>query len=409
MPVAQTSPPNICLNKQTERFGIFPLNAGTLSPTVQDEQLLLQTGVWYNVKGPMVWKDRDFVMDPFIKQKDGVDYYCYPLSGFGSGATVSIAGSFGTSTSGVQIGDTIDLKVTDGSTSVVITTTATANNQWAWNIVSTSIDTFFATDATLPTIGKFVGRPGIAFQIRYTSIGGTGNITSITLSNMTLLPYAASYSTQQLILAPIDWPDQSQYLSIVTNYRPVSASAWIAYEGSDLSNGGQHTCIMYRGGQHPNSIGLYDYDGINSVPTCYEGPLKLGSYQFWMPVSTNDTSMRRPVNSGEWTHPYMAIAGIVSTPTQINALRIRCIANFEFVSDSQLWSYKSTRPSPGKILHATQVLHGHPTSMENPLHFGMIKDVIKRAISTAQSFGGWIDSNKGWIIPAATAIGTALL
>jgi len=261
-----------------------------------------------------------------------------------------------------------------------------------------------AADAANPGLGLCVGRPGLAFRIEFvplTAIAGNTICLATIVGNQT----ATAVSTNVLNMYPIDWPDMLQFLQKITRYRPVASSAWVAYEGSELNDGGEHSCIMYRGGEHPNTVGIYNYGTIAETPENYEGKLKDGSYQYWLPVSTNDTDMRRPVNSEEWTHPYMSIAGLVATPTQLNAIRMRGFMIMEFVSASQLWAASKNRPNPAMIEAAVAVLHNAPTSMPNDTHLRTIYNWIKNA---AKDTIGWGKDNASWIIPAIGA-GAALL
>lgn len=405
-------PPFVVLTQQTDRFGFTPLGKGGLCPTMQDSQMILQKDVVYNIKAPIAWKNVDFVMDPFAStDSSGNQFWGYPLSGFDTASAVSVTASISISSASVAIGDTITLYVTNGTTTVSGFVAAAAANQTNFVIAGFSINSFFSTDATIPSIGRCVGRPGVGFRISYTTASGTSNVTVLAVNSIAIMPYVGSavMTSQQLCFEPLDLPNQTQYLSVVSHYRPVSACALWSYEGSDLNNGGAHTAIMYRGGSHPNSAGLWNYDLISQVATSHEGPMSKGSYSFWLPASTQDTSMREPVNPEEWTHPYIAIAGLVATPAQVNSLRLRAFINFEFVSTAQLWTYKATKPNPGKIQHATTVLHGRRTSVENPNHWELIKSYLRSAVTAASSFGSWINENKYWLQPAATGVGTALM
>jgi len=197
----------------------------------------------------------------------------------------------------------------------------------------------------------------------------------------------------------------AQFLQKITNYRPVSSSAWTSYEGSTLNDGGQIACIMYRGGNHPNQAGLYNFQMISTTPESYENKVKTGTYQYWLPASTLDTQMRSPINTMEWDHPYMAVAGNMGTPTQVNAIRLRGVMNMEFVSSSQLWDYLNTQYDPRLIEAAIRVLHGAPTSMENETHLKEIYNWIKRSVSDVADWGV---RNSGWLIPVARGVASLL-
>lgn len=402
-PALQTanSGPAWNVNQQTDRFGIKATAPGALDIAEQSDQMVLQTGVSYNVVMPMTHPGDTFSQDPYKSQNtDGTDVYGYTQA-IGTG-TAKYQVTLRTATP-LQAGDTLTLSLQDtkGTAAVNIAAfTATAGQNVFTNTpVDVSGNAIWTTDTSGQGLGKAIGRPGAGFRLTYSNLGGAG-LQSVALDSVSVNLQLSVPPTNYLGLHPTDFPDQQTLLDKLTLYRPVSSSAWCAYQGSTLNNGGQHACVMYRGGIHPNQAGLYNFDLISQTPTSYEDKMKKGSYQFWLPASTRDTQMRLPQNPNEWEHPYMAIAGNVGDLTQANPLRMRGILNTEFVSNSQLFEYASVLPDQASIDHATEVLQDAPTSMANDDHLSAIYNWIKSRVGDVVNWGV---RNRGWLVPLAKA------
>jgi hypothetical protein len=172
---------------------------------------------------------------------------------------------------------------------------------------------------------------------------------------------------------------------------------------------------MYRGGKHPwqviegqpnSPISLATWEGLADTPGSFQDKAKTGAYSYWLPASTIDTEFRDLVNTDEWKHPYIPIAGNVKTndPTAAGytstPIRIRLVMNIEFVSTSQQYTYGPSLLNPAAIMFARKVLHGAPTSMENDSHLTTIYEWLKNAGANVYDWGV---RNKGWLLPAAKA------
>jgi hypothetical protein len=399
-------PCTMVVDDQTDRFGLFPL-PGTLSPTEQSDQLVMQTGVVYNFVAPASWRNQDFISDPFIgTTSDKSKFYGYPLSGVPSGSIFRVTCTIMSSGASVAAGDTVSLyAVTKNGITLLNTLTLTANQQ-TMN-VATAVDmNALIPDSTDPQLGRAIGRPGLGFRLVYNGVSPNNGTLQVT--NISLFVYSSTntYTTHQLALVPYDVPDLDSYLRELTGYRPVSGSIWCKFEGNTIEDGGNCAGALYQGGDHPNQIGIYNYASIAQLTgpgRTHEGKYRDGYYGMWIPLSTNDTSMRKVVNSSEWTHPYHVIAGATGNPTQPNSWRARIFINFEGVSSSQLWSYQAGKPSQAKIAQAVRVLRNGKVAMENPEHMKTIKQYLEKAMGYAKSFGNWVNDNKHWLIPAGEA------
>jgi len=385
--------PNFCLEEQNSRFGIWPLVSGTLCPQIQEKQMILQNAIVYNLRMGKNYSTTDYVEDPYLGlDSQGNNFYGHTFSG-GTAATIYWNAQI---TGQISNTDTLVVTATNGTATITSSVTLTAGQTVVGGtLVITSLMQVDAVN--FGTGGLAVGRPGIGFRIKYTS--GTAGTFVVVLNSITFNSYFTGGNGNEIGLVPYDFPDMQQLVQKLTVYRPVSSSAWAAFEGSTLNDGGQHTCLMYSGGEHPNVCQIYNYSQISQVDGSYEDKINKGSYQFWTPVSTRDTQMREPVNSSEWTHPYMVIAGSVQTTTNnVNPLRLRGVSNMEFCSPSQLWSYGTNVPNKRAIDEATLVLRDVPTSMSNDSHLENIWNWLKGSAKKVKSF--W-DDNQGWIGPLA--------
>jgi len=399
-----------CLTQPSARWGVQALGLGALTSPEQDDQMFLQAGVQYNLKMPLVFAKVDYVNDPYLlADVNGNEMWGYTFTAgtgtFTMQATVTLNGN------GVQINDTVVITFFNSAgASVPLTITAAAVNQTTFAATSASLLGLLTTETTnalgVVNVNAASRKNFFGFRITYTGVGAPVNTTGVTLVSVQFTPVlGTTASCMDLIQYPTDWPDTAQFLQKITNYRPVSSSAWTSYEGSTLNDGGQIACIMYRGGNHPNQAGLYNFQMISTTPESYENKVRTGTYQYWLPASTLDTQMRSPINTMEWDHPYMAVAGNMGTPTQVNAIRLRGVMNMEFVSSSQLWDYLNTQYDPRLIEAAIRVLHGAPTSMENETHLKEIYNWIKRSVSDVADWGV---RNSGWLIPVARGVASLL-
>jgi len=399
---ANTLNPNFNLEEQNARFGLFPLVAGTLNPALQEKQMILQHSIISNLKMGKNFANQDWVEDPYIgTDSSGNTFYGHTFAG-GTGAVTATINAL--VTGAVNAGDQITFYGVNNATTVNAVVTATAG-QTAFQTTLT-LTSLFTVDTSFGGAGQTgCGRPGIGFRIKYQS--NTNASAAVVLNSISFNLNLSSTPINQLGLVPYDFPDMQQLVQKLTVYRPVSSSAWCAYEGSTLNDGGQHTALMYRGGQHPNTAGISSYGAISQVDGAYEDKINKGSYSFYTPVSTRDTQMREPINSSEWTHPYVVFAGSVATTTgNNNPMRLRAVTNIEFCSPSQLWSYGTNVPNPGAIKEASMILRDAPTSMSNDSHLETIWNWLKGAAAKVGNF--WND-NKAWIGPLASGVGAALL
>jgi len=370
-----TTLPSWILNQASDEFGIEALGNGQGTPGEQDDQLVVQQNVVYNLLMPMLLSGVDWVTYP-IKNVliNGDIMYGYLFSG-GTG-TVQI--QFGITIGvGAGMGDTIQcFALNQNGQSVNVISAAATAGQTVFNITTPDFSGFMSSDATLG--GHVSCRSNIwGFTFQYIS---TNNVY-IPIANIKAGGVFGTPPTSMLVFKPFDWPAQSQAVEMSTAYRPVSGSAWVAYQGSLLTGGGNAAAVMYRGGMHPFLSQMATYQQIaDAEPESYEDKVIKGTYSFILPASTNDTSMREIFNSKEWTHPFIAIAGNLNLPTGqtfTELIRMRAAGNYELVSDNQMLQYGYAEYSPRMIEDAVRRSHRIPTTVENDMHLSDIWKWLK--------------------------------
>jgi len=395
-------------NSQTDEIGLFPLVEDTSTPSTCSGQMqLVSNGPLQNVSGEFSWTDQTFATPAhrFTDPSDGSVAYGVPFTARQAGGIVAAVFEF---VSGTQLlagagGDSLSVQYVNAAGTTVSTVVPVAAT--GYNVRATS-DVTSLLAPLLDGLSFAAALPGIAVRVGILSAPTLSRSISVlscsVYFNIAGSPYTNRYH-------PLEFPDVATYSSTIDKYRLVSASAWVEYQGSDLQNGGQHAALYYGGGNSPMRNGLWSYASVAETPGSYQGALKLGSYSIWKPSDPRDMLFRNLTASSRWGLPYIIDIGFASTPTQVDALRLRVPANFEFVSTSQFYNYQRARPDPVMLDHANQFLRDFPTSMENPLHLAAIRDILKKAMNAASSVGKWIGDNRSWLLPAASAVGTLLL
>jgi hypothetical protein len=374
------------------------------------DQMWLAPGSTANMRCQWSWSDQDFASPPFLGTlNDGTVTYGFPLG------LSAVGGAEG------QIEVRINTFIPFASvTNPFAVTAVTQNGSFALTVPATVVGaiqtTFTANLATDPNFGnlfntagsmRYTGIPGIAFRVTNNASNSqllTGYAIRVSVANS-----ATPVDTIQPRFSGISMPDEDLYCKTVDQYRVVSMSEWLEYDGSDLKNGGQCASLMYRGGQSAMENGLGSYTPVSEAPEAYAGKLKEGTYTIWAPNSDKDMLMRGLSPHDRWEFPYIVNAGIVAEPDQLNALRIRIAINYEFVSRYQAYDFVKPIPHPEWIAQAALVLRRYPCAMANGRHWDWIKSVTKDLFKFGHDAYKWGEENKEWLIPAASAVGALLL
>lgn len=381
-----------------DAVGLFPIVEDAAAVATSDDEMWIEPGQIMNMKTKWHWFDQDFTYPPFRGTRaDATVFYGTPVG-------VSVGASVIT----IRVNIVRPLPSTTNPFTLTLVTTAglctgptvTGNTIGSQTLLYT-FSSGSAGWASLFNGGGYAGLPGIGVRIQNSYTNGY----LLSSYDIAFCPIQAAVPTVmvQPRFVGISLPDEATYSETVDQYRVVSMSEWLEYDGSDLNNGGQVASILYRGGQSSAENGLYNYGSVSVAPESYAGPLKLGTYTIWAPNSDNDMLMRNLSPHNRWEFPYITNAAVVATVAQVNAIRLRIAINYEIVSTAQFYDFEKPMPLPELIQEASLVLREHPCTMANGKHWDWIKGVFKEATNLGRDVAKWGLDNSSWLVPAATA------
>lgn len=309
-----------------------------------------------------------------------------------------------------------------GSIVVTCAVTATGGNT-AMNVQCTSTS---STPASLPAVVSTPGIysvtlsggnatsgtaiPGVGVRISFT--GGTSDAL---VSNISI-KYISSGSSKQAWFATAI-RDVDIAAQLFQQYRVVSMGGLLSWRGPTIGDGGRAAGYLYRGGLSSGAMGFWDYSTLSSLQGAADNAIKLGTYGIWQPMDTKAMNFRA-ADAPTDNFPYIVLTGQYSgdgTGTAVipGVLRLRVASNFECISVSQVVSQFPSRVDTGERDAAVRFLATFPPVMENPLHWDAIANTLRGALkgtfSTAKKAMDFFEKNKSWIVPVASAAGTAML
>lgn len=229
----------------------------------------------------------------------------------------------------------------------------------------------------------------MSFEVSITtSVGYQGLVTAqfretgpAPLFEVTLFNQANHFIVQDLNGANTITSSSEEYF--------VSAQSLLCtYTGSDLQNGGLIATARIPGdtvlGQKTDVVstsipqGNPYYDWIASLATNrYDGPIKDGSYAFYLGQS-EDSYFYRPVeDSFTQDSNYLVAAFNTTDPGAQNLLRIKVISHVQFTSNNNIYS-QSPSPYMRDVKLMQHVLSLIPAAYCNPLHKAQIKEHLKK-------------------------------
>jgi hypothetical protein len=377
-----------------DHSGLFPIVEDTAAIATSCDEMWIPPATTLNLKSQFSWRDQDFAT-PMIRgvRTDQTVFYGVPLFDFNASGSMDVIINIVQGNPAAVNPFTVTAVTLTGSAAFTLQgAPAAGQTRFSYTLGA-------ATYQALFNAAGYIGLPGMGIRI-----------TNTTNRPFLLASYcwSASVGTLTTVDVPrfegISLPDEETYAQTVDQYRVVSASNWLEYEGSDLMNGGQAASILYRAGQSAMENGLYAYGPVSEAPESYAGALKHGTYTFWTPNSDNDMLMRSLSPHNRWEYPFIVNAGIVSQPEQLNPVRLRIALNYEVVSTSQFYAFAKPLPCPEWIEEATMVLRRYPCTMANGKHWDWIKAVAKDALNFGKDAIKWGQENKNWLIPAATSL-----
>lgn len=381
----------MAITSQNAAQGLSPLLENGNDYSTSSGSLWLDDNDVQNLRGNWVWSDLPGTFIPGFLGFDpqGNTFYGYPMRGSLLTLSAAVQG-YSTTLLPAGVSTVLFLQMVTVNGVVEVAATVNANGH---DFVAVFTNANVQSVATADASGWHQGLPGFGFRVRTANLVVGLTLASITVSMVT------SDTTHVPKFLPYVWPDQQTLDNNLDQFRTVSYSAWLQYQGATLTDGGQHAAIMYRGGQSPMQNGLWSYQKITQTPTSYQGALKLGSYSFWVPQNVRDTEWRHLSGIDRWSQPYFVLSGVVASTDIPNTLRLRVVQNIEFISTSQIFSYDYSDPNMVMMQAALSSLRGVPTSMENPLH---LKEIAKKIAQ-------WVHDNAGTIATGAKMASALLL
>lgn len=393
-----------------DHVGLFPLVEDAPTPATSADQMWIAPQQTMNLRTEFHWNDQDFSYPPFR----GVDsnqqvFYGVPFkmrnsaTAPASNGQVRVRITFPGPLPAVSQGNVTAVSSLGTFTLTPTVPTAGDTSQVfvgsAADLAALGKPVDYGSD---PVGGRYFSLPGMGFRYTNTT-AGSQFISAYTITIDTSASLVETVSQPRLVGIPL--PDETVFGKTIDNYRVVSTSNWLQYQGSTLNNGGQAASVLYRGGQSAMETGLYTYQQVAECPDSYSGALRDGTYTIWVPNSDRDMLMRGLNSRERWEYPFIVNVGQVSTPDQRHVLRYRIPINYEIVSRSQIYDYRKPIPDPQAIALAARMLRVWPTSIANEWHLGWIKDILKKAANAGKKTVNWAVDNKDWLIPAGMALG----
>lgn len=395
------SPFNACV-------GLPPLGREDIDESLTSNVPEIDTSNWVNIMGLATYTDEQ---DSYGRPLNlGVDvngnvFYGIPYAGKEDGTQTAM--SFGYSvinSSDMATGTQFDFQIVSRFGTIAHTSTAMpgADNIWSGS---------FTIAGALTTLGGTFknATPDNPIGIRMKLVDGGGS------GNKTIHPIEVKFTIQFEAGAYIGrytpkFPNAARSsFDFVDSYNVCAMGELISYEGNSLQDGGTRVGMLYRGGSNVQIDGYTGYDIIGSAIGGVERPLKQGLYQYWKPSDETDMAFRRRVDIIK-TYSMPAIINVwkVATPNQLDILRLNAQLIIEAKTQDMTRPTVTPMANPlGVALIFNRVAH-LPTVMDNPKHWGIIANFMKKTMKKGQDVAAWYGENKGWIHPALGALSASL-
>lgn len=390
------------VTRPDDEVGLYPVveDSGTAATT--SDQMWAAPNVPVNLKTQWHWTSQTFSYPGFRgKATDGTTFYGVPVVVSSATGNFRVRITYNSPATVTTPRGTLTAVSATGSIAMVPDAVAVGAMTQGYSLTGAAIASSSLGKAVAG--GTYIPLPGVAF--RFQSNDTEALLISAFVINLHPSDAAA---VDQVRLVGVKTPSEATFCSTVEQYRVVSMSNWIEYDGSTLKDGGQVAATLFRAGQSAMEAGLWNYDSVAVAPEALASKLKDGTYTIWCPNSTEDMVPRALNSANRWKLPYIVNAGLVSEPDQIRSLRMRIPINYEIISTDQIYDYAKPSPDPRAIELASRILRVYPTSVPNGMHLGWIRDILKKAKETAKGVTNWAFDNRDWLIPAVEAAASFL-
>lgn len=221
--------------------------------------------------------------------------------------------------------------------------------------------------------------------------------------------YLEYYHTIDTAIYP-QWQSTSQNSGAVSSIRPIAMSVLSTCTAPALVQGGNITGALLPPGKVgeyfvPSTYTYELYNQLNSANFANKctGALSSGNYTVWRQFDQNDYIFRTPSDANDYQYPAIVVSGNLSnTGTQLSPGnytigRVIVTTVFEFTTDSNLFPVAVIKGNTVQRDEVRSALMGKNLSMENPLHWGTVKNYFKKGVRLAEK-----------AIPVAGAIASLL-
>lgn len=177
-------------------------------------------------------------------------------------------------------------------------------------------------------------------------------------------------------------------LSRVERWRVTSLSLLCSYSGNEFNDGGVIAAARVQPGFSMLGNG---YEVINRLPDhSYHGPLKHGSYSWWLPGAYEELDFA-PVTSPRPEETSLVAAGVFSDAT--GSLEITMTAIVEFYSPLQIFSHNygpAWTPETSSLLHDLNMI---PAATCNPDHDDLFRQLVRKGEQVLRAGADYVVRN----------------
>lgn len=186
-------------------------------------------------------------------------------------------------------------------------------------------------------------------------------------------------------------------------WRPVACNVLVSNTSSDITCNGTIAGVQLASNYStPGTVP--NYAEIAKLLNAYSGPLKKGTFGFWLPDS-NSQSEFLAWSDEEANLPLLVVAGVFGSAGGSVKVVVDCI--IEYLTENEAFGPTPSRSAPLEIAAAAEVFGNIPIHFcENPLH-PVVQKVIDKAASVYMSTMPYVE--KGMAITKALAPIAAML
>jgi hypothetical protein len=164
-------------------------------------------------------------------------------------------------------------------------------------------------------------------------------------------------------------------------FRIVALNMLVSCFASDFNNSGSLAGVQIDPEYEQATI-VPDYFAVSSLPNAYNGPLKHGTFGWWLPRSASDMSFQKWTDSKP-ALPVLVVAGIMGQTGATMRIQVDCI--IEWITEAELLAPRPSRCSVLEIESRAQIMSMIPCHfVQNDMHT-VVQSLIRKAESIYNS------------------------